>query len=152
MRILTGFKQNLDKFMRGANRMPCVTAANVPCYPGGPLFFVYSTKVVSKCWPSQFSSTLCFQRQLLAADHTVLLMTTQAVWAKLVALWEVCFHNDVHDPVNLPDVVMKMGPVLQTAGRQLVIGSFLSLVKMAAFLAILTCLIIRNTEVAEIYS
>ncbi|OXB66550.1 hypothetical protein ASZ78_013536 [Callipepla squamata] len=98
------------------------------------------------------SALPCFQVQLLAADHSVPLVTTQAVGAKLVALWEVCLHNDVQNSVNLLDVVMKMRPLLHTAGRQLLIGGFPSLVKMAAFLVMLTCQIISKTEVAEIYS
>lgn len=54
--------------------MPCVTAANVSCYPGGSLFFVHSIEVVSKCWPSLFSSTLLpapgCKPQCAAGDHT----------------------------------------------------------------------------------
>lgn len=54
---------------------------------------------------------------------------------------------------NLIDGIMeKEGSVLRADGRQLKTGSSLSLGKMVAFFAVLTCLIIRNSAVAEIYS
>lgn len=56
-------------------------------------------------------------------------------------------------PVNPVGVVVKKKwSVLRTDGRQLKVGSLLSPGKMAAFFAMLTCQIIRNSAVPEIYS
>lgn len=69
------------------------------------------------------------------------------------ALWEAYLNDGSQGPVNLVDVVVrKTGSVLHTDGRQLKIGSSLSLGKMGTFFAMLTCLVIRNSAVAEIYS
>ena len=55
--------------------------------------------------------------------------------------------------VGLGDVPMKMkGSVLHADGRQLKMGSSLSLGKTAAFSAMLSCMIIRNSAAAEIHS
>lgn len=69
------------------------------------------------------------------------------------APWEAFLNDGLQGPVNLVDVaVKKKGSVLHAGGRQLKIGSFLSLGKVAAVFAMLTCLIIRNSAVAEIHS
>ena len=69
------------------------------------------------------------------------------------ALSEAYLNDGLRAPVNLVGVVVKTeGSVLHIDGRQLKIGSLLALGKMAAFFAMLTCLIVRNSAVAEIYS
>lgn len=148
--------------------MPTVTAANVPCDPGSPpSMFTVEKLLVSAGWVSVQCYPPASSPSTTGGAHTA-----SPAWAALPcccwlhglvepswwpwhsqALGEVCLSNAIQDPINLIDVIVKKKEsMLHTVKRQLMIGSSLSLEKMAAFLTMLTCLIIRNSAVAEIYS
>lgn len=145
--------------------MPPVIAANVPCDPGSRLSaFTVQKLPVRACWvsvrcyrPASSPSTRCPRGIAWLRGFALLQLTAWADGAKLLALaftgmGEVCLSN-IQDPINLIDVIVKKKEsMLHTVERQPMIGSSLSLEKMAAFLTMPTCVIIRNSAVAEIYS